>query len=129
MSLNWEWKDKMGEVIYDPSCYNTDHPYTTNIYQGNALMIWCNEWPTNPDDPNSGTSYSLGNFCYDMEHLKNMLGLNAKKGYSDYNHFNTYGIKCIRLNTRYKSVPKIVEAFARAKTNITIELYYEDVQN
>ena len=128
MSLNWNWNDKMGDVIYNPSQYHPEHPYITNIYEGNALMIWCNEWATDPALPltPSNTSYSLGNFCCDMEHFKNMLGLNAKKGYSTDNLFNDYNIKTIRLNTRYKSVPKIVEAFAKAKTNITIELYYEE---
>ena len=126
MSLNWQWSDKMGEVIYEDNCYNPEHPYVTNIYQGNALMIWCNEWPNDPNDPTAGNSYSMGNFCVDMEHFKNMLGLNAKKGYGTDNYFNEYNIKLIRLNTRYKSVPKIVEAFAKAKTNITIELYYEE---
>ena len=118
MSLNWQWSDKMGEVIYEDDCYNPEHPYTTNIYQGNALMIWVNEFPNE--------TYSMGNFCCDMEHFKNMLGLNAKKGYGTNNYFNDYHIKLIRLNTRYKSVPKIVEAFAKAKTNIKIELYYEE---
>lgn len=116
MSLNWQWSDKMGEVVYK-ECH-PDHPYVTNIYQGNALMIWCNEFPDE--------TYSLGNFLVDMEHLKNMLGLNAKKGYGSENLFNDGQIKEIRLNTRYKSVPKIVEAFAKAKTNVTITLYYEE---
>ena len=126
MSLNWEWTDKMGEVIYTDDCYKPDHPYVTNIYQGNALMIWCNEWANDPNDPTAGTSYSLGNFCADMEHLRNMLGLHANKGYSTENLFNSYHIKLLRLNTRYKSVPKIVAEFAKAHTNIEIELYYED---
>lgn len=128
MSLNWNWNDKMGEVIYEPSCYTPGHPYVTNIYQGNALMIWCNEWATDhalPMTP-SNTSYSLGNFCTDIEHLRNMLGLNAKKGYSKDNLFNDYNIKLLRLNTKYKSVPKIVAEFAKAHTNVTIELYYEE---
>ena len=38
MSLNWEWTDKMGEVIYEDDRYDPEHPYTTNIYQGNALI-------------------------------------------------------------------------------------------
>ena len=118
MSLNWQWTDKMGEVIYEDDQYHPEHPYTTDIYEGNALMIWVNHLPDE--------MYSLGNFCVDMEHFKNMLGLNAKKGYGSDNYFNDYHIKLIRLNTRYKSVPKIVEAFAKAKTNIKIELYYEE---
>ena len=128
MSLNWEWTDKMGEVIYTDDRYDPNHPYVTNIYQGNALMIWCNEWATDPSKPMTpdNTSYSLGNFCCDIDHLRNMLGLNAKKGYSPENLFNDYHIKLLRLNTRYKSVPKIVAELAKAHTNIAIELYYEE---
>ena len=126
MSLNWEWTDKMGEVIYTDDRYDPEYPYKTNIYQGNALMIWCNEWTNDPSDPTAGTSYSLGNFCADMEHLRNMLGLNASKGYSPENLFNLYNIKLLRLNTKYKSVPKIVAEFAKAHTNVKIELYYEN---
>ena len=126
MSLNWEWTDKMGEVIYTDDMYTPGHPYACNIYQGNALMIWVNEWANDPSDPIAGTSYSLGNFCCDMEHLRNMLGLNANKGYSPENLFNGYHIKLLRLNTKYKSVPKIVAEFAKAHTNIAIKLHYEE---
>ena len=128
MSLNWEWTDKMGEVIYTDDCYKPGLPYQTNIYQGNALMIWVNEWANDPSKPMTpdNTSYSLGNFCADMEHFRNMLGLNAKKGFSPENLFNGYHIKLLRLNTKYKSVPKIVAELAKAHTNIAIELYYEE---
>lgn len=128
MSLNWEWTDKMGEVIYTDDMYTPGHPYVCNIYQGNALMIWVNEWANDPSKPmtTDNTSYSLCNFCADMEHFRNMLGLNFKKGYSSENLFNDYHIKLLRLNTRYKSVPKIVAEFAKAHTNIAIELYYEE---
>ena len=126
MSLNWEWTDKMGEVIYEDDCYTPGHPYHTHIYEGNALMIWVNEWANDPNDPTAGASYSLGNFCADIDHLRNMLGLNAKKGYATDNLFNGYNIKLLRLNTKYKSVPKIVAEFAKAHTNIAIELYYEE---
>ena len=104
MSLNWEWTDKMGEVIYEDDRYDPEHPYKTNIYQGNALMIWCSEWATDPRKPMTpdNTSYSLGDFCANINHLRNMLGLNAS------------------------SVPKIVAELAKAHTNIAIELYYEE---
>lgn len=118
MSLNWQWNDKMGEVIFTEDQYHPEHPYKTNIYQGNALMIWNNEFP-------DGT-YSLCNFFVSMDHLKNMLGMNAKKGYGAENLLDDGKIKTIRLNTRYKSVPKIVEALAKANTRVAIELYYED---
>lgn len=136
MSLNWQWTDKMGEIIYNPipapstspnpaapnpATEPRTQPYVTNIYQGNALMIWV-------DENRANNTYALRNFCADMEHFKNMLGLNAKKGYGTNNLFEEWceDIKVIRLNTRYKSVPKIIEALARAKTHVTIELYYED---
>ena len=61
-----------------------------------------------------------------VESYENFLGLNAKKGYGSENHLNDGRIKTLRLNTRYKSVPKIVETLAKAKTNITIELYFSD---
>lgn len=129
MSLNWQWTDKMGEVIYKDDRPNPRN-ITTNIYQGNALMIWCNEWAHDPSKPmtTDNTSYSLGNFCADMEHFRNMLGLNAKKGYGTDNLFNDWckDIEVIRLNTKYKSVPKIVAEFAKAHTNVKIELYYEE---
>ena len=46
MSLNWQWADKMGEVIFQD--YDPEHPFKTSIYQGNALMIWVNESRTTP---------------------------------------------------------------------------------
>ena len=120
MSLNWQWTDKMGEVIYTDDQYHPEHPFTTDIYEGNALMIWVNHLPNE--------MYSLGNFCADMEHFRNMLGLNAKKGYGTDNLFNEWckDIEVIRLNTKYKSVPKIVAEFAKAHTNVNIELYYAE---
>ena len=121
MGLNWNWTDKMGEVIYKDDYFaDSTYKFTTDIYEGNALMIWVNHLP---DD-----MYSVGNFAADMEHFRNMLGLNAKKGYSKDNLFNGWceDIAKIRLNTKYKSVPKIVAEFAKAHTNVTIELYYEE---
>ena len=90
MSLNWQWTDKMGEVIYEDDQYHPEHPYTTDIYEGNALMIWVNHLPDE--------MYNVGNFCVDMEHFKNMLGLNAKKGYGTTNYFNSYNIKRYGIN-------------------------------
>lgn len=109
MSLNWNWTDKMGEL--------TDDRGTYNLYQGNALFIAVCEFEQDGEN-----LYNVQMFACDMEHLKNMLGL--KKGYD--NIIEDWGWKKIRLNTRYKSVPKIVESFAKAKLPIEIELYYEE---
>lgn len=102
MSLNWEWNDKMGEII--------DHDGNTyNIYQGNAHMIilWEDE-----------KQYSLQWFTADKDHFKNQLGL--VKGY-DENFFCWY--KKIKLDTKYKSVPEIVKLIAQCKKPFEIELY------
>lgn len=112
MSLNWQWYDKMGEVIYDDG-------HTDTLYQGNALMIAVYHYET----ADGSKYYQLTWFASDKEHLKNLLGL----GKTDKtNYLAHHGVKSLRLNTRYKSVPKIVETLAKAKTNITIELYFSE---
>lgn len=104
MALKWDWKDKMGEVIYENGT-------EADLYQGNALAIAIVEFVDE--------TYTLAWFFSDEGHMKNMLGLT--KGYD--NCMKESGIKRIRLDTRYKSVPKIVSAFAKAKMEIEIELY------
>lgn len=104
MSLNWNWSDKMGSITFD-------NGHTMNLYQGNALMIGIWEFE---DD-----TYTLGWYAADREHLKNMLGLT--KGYN--NCIEDMGFKIIRLDTRYKAVPQILNDFAKAKIKVTFELY------
>lgn len=104
MAIQWKWDDKMGECIYEDGT-------KVNLYQGNCLTIAIME--------HENESYSLAWFFADEGHMKNMLGL--AKGHD--NIMEDWGIKKIRLDTRYKNVPKIVSAFARAKMEIEIELY------
>ena len=112
MSLNWQWSDKMGEVVYEDG-------HTDTLYQGNALMISVNHYEV----ADGSKYYQLAWFVSDKEHLKNLLGL----GKTDKtNYLPVWGVKSLRLNTRYKSVPEIVKALAKAKTNISIEMYYEE---
>lgn len=106
MSLNWQWSDKMGEVLYEDG-------HTDNLYQGNAFMIAVYH---------DGDMYNLTWFVADKEHLKNLLGLGK---HDKTNYLKHWGVKSLRLNTRYKSVPAIVSELAKAKTDITIELFYE----
>jgi hypothetical protein len=109
MSLNWHWEDKLGEV-------KTEKGDVFNIYAGNALFIVVHEFDN---------QYQLVDFAVDEQHFKNMLGLNAKQGYSKDNLYNGVGFALFRLNTAYKRTAKIVELFAKARTNINIELYNE----
>lgn len=104
MALTWDWKDKMGEVI-------DKNGTKANLYQGNALIIAIYEHQDN--------TYDLAWFFIDEAHMKNMLGLT--KGYN--NCMEKSGIKKLKLDTRYKSIPKIVSAFAKAKMKIEIKLY------
>lgn len=114
MSLNWNWNDKMGEII-------TKSGHTLTLYQGNALFIAIAEY-----EEDGKELYNLCDFASDMEHFNNMLGLNAKNGYGKDNLYKEREYKTIRLNLKYKSVPKIIEALAKARTPITIELYEEN---
>lgn len=111
MALRWDWKDKLGECIYEDGT-------KVNLYEGNCLTIAVKEHE-------KGT-YTLAWFFADEEHMKNMLGLT--KGYEG-NDMASFGIKRIRLNTNYKSVQKIVSCIAKAKWNIEIELYSEEEKN
>lgn len=123
MSLNWMWNDKMGEAVMQLPSTDMPRYETLNLYQGNALMIALHE----TRDQEGRDLYSVQWFAADEQHLKNLLGLNRKEGF-DHNTFGTWGIKKLKLNTRYKSVPKIVNLIAQAKMPITIELYYEEMK-
>ena len=103
MSLNWEWKDKMGTCTCEDGT-------TCNLYRGNAFVIAIYE--------DSGY-YNLAWFAADENHMKNMLGLN--KGYE--NIMKNWGITELELNTEYKETVKIVNLMAKAKMKITIKLY------
>ena len=64
MSLNWEWKDKMGTCTYEDGT-------KCNLYRGNAFTIAVYE------DEKENT-YQMVWFAADEAHMKNMLGLNKK---------------------------------------------------
>lgn len=116
MSLNWQWNDKMGELV---NIGVDGKEYTHPIYQGNCLMIITSEWV---DEATGKKLYSLCNFFSNLDHLKNCLG--TSKDYTD-NIVAGWNWKEIRLNLRYKSVPKIVAELVKAKMPITITLYEE----
>lgn len=81
------------------------------LYKGNCLVIALHE---------TGDKYSLRWFAADEQHMKNMLGLS--KDYPG-NDMADFGITYMKLDTRYKETAKLVQLFARARMNITIELY------
>ena len=103
MSLNWEWKDKMGTCTYENGT-------KCNLYRGNAFTIAIHE---------DGEYYNLVWFAADETHMKNILGLN--KGYE--NIMKKWGITELELNTEYKETAKIVNLMAKAKMKVTVKLY------
>lgn len=113
MALNWNWSDKVGELITSDRDGNT---YAHSIYSGNAWMIMVDEWI---DEKTGANMYNFHNFIADETHLKNCLGLT--KGYK--NVIKDWGWQELHLSVDYKHTPKIVTAIARARLPITIKLY------
>lgn len=103
MAIRWDWTDKMGECVMQGQ--------TLNLYKGNAFVIALHE---------KGEHYHLVWFAADENHMKNLLGLS--KNYPG-NDVEQWGITYMKLDTRYKETAKLVQLLARAKMNITIELF------
>ena len=115
--LTWNWDKIVGTCDIKQG----ERTFTLNLRNGNALLIAHYEY-TNPE-----TGKEMGDlqwfFC-DEEHMKNMLGLNPRKGFSE----NTLEeITKLRLNkAKCRDLDKIVKAFTKAFDNITIEIYKEE---
>ena len=120
MALNWRWENKCGEAtIVDIE--NREH--TLNLYEGNAFLIFLREY-----EENGHNMYSLWSFWADKEHMKNCLGLNKKKGYTEniYEDGSSKIIK-IRLNKdKCRNIKDITTALVQAFDNIKIEIYKEN---
>ena len=63
MALNWNWDNKIGELLIRQG----EKEFTINIYQGNALAIFIHEYVNNEGKE----VYSMYNFFCDKEHFKN----------------------------------------------------------
>lgn len=104
MALGWDWNKKMGEIIHEDGS-------KVDLYQGNAYFIGTMDLPEG--------RYQLVYFAADKEHLKNMLGLT--KGYD--NMIKDWGIKTIKLNLEYKTVPELVSLLLKAGLELEIITY------
>ena len=111
MALHWDWNDIMGKCTYT-------NGHESTLYDGNAQIIAIDHLP---DD-----MYRLAWFSTDKKHLQNMIGLTkGHEGILDENR-RLFGITSIKLNTACREVPDIVKDLAKAKVNISIELYYDE---
>ena len=127
MALRWDWKNKIGEVVINCVwCEDGKHKrkdVTYSLYQGNAYMICIYEYKEDGED-----MYNLRWFWADKEHMKNMLGLNPKKGYSENCHEDEYHKwKKIRINKKKCNYFKdIIPALAQGFDDLDIEIYSEE---
>lgn len=118
--LRWDRNDKIGEADIIQRIHGEETPFTLNLYNGNALLISEYEY----DDTETGERMcQLQWFFGDEEHMKNMLGLNPRKGFGE-NVLTE--ITELRLSKKCKDLEKIVKAFTKAFDNITIKIYKED---
>ena len=118
MSVNWNWKDKMGEMILD---YRDDYEkpfeeHTLSIYDGNCLAVILEEYK----DDDGTDLYNFYGFFNDKKHMED--------GYLKNKVFDSDGLrlKTLKLNANYKDIWTIAKAFIKAMPNITIEIYYEE---
>lgn len=123
MAVTWNWDSKCGEMVIHQH-YN-DKDYTINLYQGNCLLVFINEWKEDGKD-----KYSFWSFFDDKDHMNVCLGLKKRYDGTRENIFGSTGtIKKLRLNkTKFnkKDFVNIVSAFAQAFDNIEIEIYKEE---
>lgn len=125
MALNWNWKDKCGEItLVQKIQEGEEKEYTISLYQGNAYLIMLHEHI----DGDGTDVYDLFGFFNDKAHMKNCLGLNKKGGYIENIYERPYQkFTKLRINkAKYRHTSELVAAFAEAFTKIEIEIYSEE---
>lgn len=110
MSLNWNWKDKIGEMkIRDWKDENNS--FTVNIYKCNGLAVFLYEF-----NDDGVEKYTMWGFFADKEHMKNCLGLN--KGTE-----NIYSREILELRmSKCKEQETMFQAFSIAQFEQDISL-------
>lgn len=126
MSLNWQWKERVGYLVTDDQeeIRKTWKNYRINLYRGNAPLIAISEW----ENEKGNMMYQPFSFFCDEDHAKRCLGL-AKD--SDYIMF---GVKEIHLDVNLdKDMEKIVKLWMKAivkydlDVTIILERLYSDI--
>ena len=123
MALHWQWEDKCGEAtLVQMHEGEDDKVFTLSLYPGNAYLIMLHEREEDGKDV-----WSMFGFWADKDHMKNMLGLNKKDGYTDNYYDSPYQkITKIRLNkTKCRYFKEIMAALAQAFDDLTVEIYSE----
>ena len=118
MSLQWRWDDTCGEATFLQEFDGGHREFTTNLYNGNALLIFVNEW-----EEEGRNMYSLYAFFANKEHAKICLGLDKKRPEFN-NMFDTDGTKLVSLKLnkeKCRDYKKIVSLFKKAFPKLNIE--------
>lgn len=128
MSVNWDWKDKKGVVVWK----NTEDPNQPNIYwtiyEANCLGCCLYEYT----DEEGKEMYQFQCFFADVHHLKRMLGL--EKGYDGKKRdlfkewYGDYEIDYIKLDINFDN-DKLIKYFAEAGYEVRIYKGDKDGQN
>lgn len=124
MSLNWNWNNKCGEATLTQTINGKERNFTLSLYNGNAYLIFLHEY----QNESGQDVYDLHSFWADKEHMKRMLGLDKKHGYSENCHADGLSrITKFRLNKKKcRNFTDIVAAVAKAFDDVTIEIYSEE---
>ena len=103
MALRWQWNECIGELEIE-----NQSKARIKIYQGNALLIFLNEWTSDSGEER----YSMYNFFADKHHFNNC------KNDKEYNY--AQGWKKITLTKVPADVWQVLKDLA--KRGVTIEI-------
>jgi hypothetical protein len=119
MPITWDFKNKVGEAFYE---YENGEQMQVNLYQGNALLIFVQEFTEDGVD-----KYRLDMFFNDLDHAKRTLGLLKGSDGKKTNLFTAYEPRLVKIRfdkSKCREWKKLVDVFSKASfENFTIELY------
>ena len=122
MALTWQWNNKCGEAVVRQEFGGEVKEYTKTLYEGNAFLIFLNEWNEDGVD-----KYSLYTFFADEAHAKICLGLDKKKGLDNILDDGVTKLIKLRINKKKcRQWRKVVTLFAQAFDNLEIEIFTEE---
>ena len=119
MALNWEWKNKCGELtLKQMNEAKESKEYTISLYQGNATLIMLHEYT----DDRGQDVYDLFGFFCDKQHMKNCLGLaKGERNLYDTPYQTITKLRLDKAKNRYWK--DIIAAFTQAFDTLTVEVY------
>lgn len=124
MSVNWDWKDRKGKIVWKPKQmkdekFQAHNNIEWNFYHANCWGCFLKEWKEDDKE-----MYSFMTFFSDLHHTKKLLGLEKdyNKEYSDWfkNIYLNYEIDYVELDLAYPYNDKIAKYFAKAGYDVRV---------